>query len=476
MGLAARQGAVTEECFYMTTIPDIAHCDTIAALATAAGASGVAIVRISGPTAYAIADRLLPLTPPPSERPARTFSYGPLLNADTGEIVDQVIALFFRAPNSYTCEDVIEIQGHGGHAAAQRLLNSCIEAGARQAEPGEFTKRAFLNGRIDLIQAESIADLIRAESDRSAVAAIEQLRGRLSTKMSALYTQLLSLHADATALLDFDEDEVPQSILSAIPARMQQLQAECRQLLDTWREGILLREGVDVVITGRPNVGKSTLLNALLGSDRAIVSDAPGTTRDTIEESLLIDGIPVRLTDTAGLRDTTCSIESAGIERARQRMQSAHINLHVLDASQPIDSEEQAIIDALPSGATLLFFNKTDIGIATHPPSPHLCIQGSLTHQQGIEALTKGLKELICGSSNAAAPPHAVISERHREALSKVMTHLTEAEQILRQTPDELLLAADHLQRALALIAHLLGKEYSSDLLDRIFSGFCLGK
>ncbi len=462
----------------MKNAMDSISSDTIAALATPAGMSGVAIVRISGSDAYRIADSILGLSPPPSSRSERTFAYTTLISPRNGVVVDQVIALFFRAPKSYTCEDVIEIQGHGGRASAERLLICCLEAGARLAESGEFTKRAFLNGRIDLLQAESIGDLIRAESDRAAGAAIEQLKGSLSRTFNSIYSDIVSLHADATVLLDFSEDEVPQGILASLPLRIHEIAERAELLLEGWHEGHMLREGVDVVITGRPNVGKSSLLNALLGIDRAIVSHTPGTTRDTIEELLLLEGIPVRITDTAGLRDSVCPIESEGIERARRRMESAHINIHILEANSAVSADELDIISSLPEQSSMLFLNKSDLGCIYSPennPFALPVIVGSLKERRGIKEIEKALKELICCTPGERMP-HAVISERHRNILLSVLKNLRSAEVILTDSPDDLVLAADCLADSLSGVAEILGKNYTSDLLDKIFSGFCLGK
>ena len=457
------------------SLSDLNADDTIAALATAAGAAGIAIVRLSGPDAYGIADRLLATSPLPSQRSAGSFVHAPLRDAANDEIVDDVIALFFRAPNSYTREDVVEIQGHGGRAAAQRLLTAVTTAGARLAEPGEFTKRAFLNGRIDLLQAEAVADLIRAESDRAAASAHEQLTGSLTRSVDGLYEQLLTVHADVTALLDFSEDEVPQSIITAIPERIRACQASIERLMTTRHEGRLLREGADVVITGRPNVGKSTLLNALLGSERAIVSSTPGTTRDTIEDALLLDGIPVRLTDTAGLRDTSCSIEAAGIQRAMARMEAAHFNVHVADATQSMNTEEANIVDSLPLGSTLLVLNKADVGESIHTDLQHTTIVTSLSEDPAATHVREALRKMIAGSRTDTSH-HAVISERHYTLLAAAGQHVSEAITLAEANIEELLLVANELNSALRSIAAIIGRNYSEELLDSVFSGFCLGK
>jgi tRNA modification GTPase len=311
--------------------------DTITAIATPPGEGGVGVVRISGPDVWSIADVIFKALDqvPVSKRAHGTFAYGKVVEPDGTEI-DTGLALVMRAPKSYTCEDVVEIQGHGGAVGMRRILRLALEAGARMAEPGEFTKRAFLNGRIDLVQAEGIFDLIRARSDRAASAALEQMEGRLSTVFDGVYEAFLEVAANLETTLDFVEDELPDDVFAGIAELMDQTFEQLEELLDTWDEGRLLREGARVVILGRPNAGKSTLLNALLGFDRAIVSSTAGTTRDTIEEGFVLNGIPLRVIDTAGLRETDCEIEAEGVRRAEAHGAEANLAIYLVDASQPL--------------------------------------------------------------------------------------------------------------------------------------------
>ncbi len=275
--------------------------DTIAAISTAAGEGGISVIRISGPDTYRIADDIFAGSgPPPSRREPFTFAYGHVTDVG-GRMIDEVLMLFMRAPRSYTREDMVEIHGHGGGIQSRQLLRRVLEAGARSAEPGEFTRRAFLHGRIDLTQAEAVLDLIRARSDRAAGAAIDQLGGFITKRVTNIYDNAMSVAGDLEATMDFPEDELPEAVMADIRQRLDGVDRDMAELLSTWGEGRVLREGVLAVIAGKPNVGKSTLLNALLGSERAIVSDVPGTTRDHIEEVWILDGIPIRLVDTAGL-------------------------------------------------------------------------------------------------------------------------------------------------------------------------------
>jgi tRNA modification GTPase len=335
--------------------------DTIAALATAPGEAGIAIVRISGPETYAIADAIFRgRGEPPSRRKPFTFAHGRIVDAE-GHSMDDALMLFMRGPRSYTGEDQVEVHGHGGSISSRRILRRVIEAGARLAEPGEFTRRAFLNGRMDLVQAEAVLDLIKARSERAAKAAVDQLKGTISSSLSSIYDDTIALNADLEATMDFPEDELPEAVMEEILGRLEVVRRRTSALLETWSEGRMLREGALVVIAGQPNVGKSTLMNALLGQSRAIVSDTPGTTRDTIEEGYVLNGIPLRLVDTAGLRDTACDIEREGIRRSRDHLQKADLTIYLLDATQGVTPEDEDNLKKLDPAKTLVVWNKMDL-------------------------------------------------------------------------------------------------------------------
>jgi len=458
-----------------------AAADTIAAIATAPGEAGIAIVRLSGSRSLAIAD-LLFRGPgaPPSARPGGSFvrgHAGPAGRPAAHAEVDEVILLIYRAPHSYTREDVAEFQGHGGRACARRILRCALEAGARPAEPGEFTRRAFLNGRIDLLQAEAVADLVRARTDRAAAAAMEQLSGFLSQAMGELYNELLAAAADLEATLDFGEGDLPGSVLDGLDARLARARQGLERMLATWGEGRLLREGALVVIAGRPNVGKSTLLNRLLGVERAIVADTPGTTRDTIEEELVLDGVTVRLVDTAGLRDTVCAIEREGVARARDYVRRAHLLVYIIDASQPLEDEDRRLMAGMDPAASLILLNKTDLGCRVPPEEfPGMrVIETCLAGSGGGGPARDAIAEML-GTQSAAAP-HAVISERHRNNLQCALNELNEATRRLAADRDEgSVLAASHLRRALDLLDQITGRTYTDELINTIFSKFCVGK
>lgn len=451
--------------------------DTIAAIATAPGEGAIAIVRVSGPASLAIADRVFRgKGPPPSRRGAGTFVHGHVVGG--GQVADEVILLLYRAPSSYTREDCVEIQGHGGTAAAQRILRAVLEAGARPAEPGEFTKRAFLNGRIDLLQAEAVLDLIRARSDRAAEAALDQLSGSLSRTFGGIYDRLLEVAADIETTLDFSEEELPPTVLKDTWVRLKALESDLDTVLKTWGEGHKLREGVLVVIGGRPNVGKSTLLNGLLGIQRAIVHDTPGTTRDFIEEQMVINGYPVRIVDTAGLRQTECEVEGEGVRRARDYVRKADVLIYVLDASREVAEEDRVCLQEKAPSKTLVVINKSDLehcesirSFMTVCPA----ISCSLLTGNGLEAIRQAIAGKI-SSSHAIPQNHAVISERHRRVVVLSRKDIMEAVILLERKQSEVTLAASHIRSALELLGEVTGRVYHDELLTNIFSRFCIGK
>lgn len=456
--------------------------DTIAALATAPGEGAISIVRISGPESLLIADRIFRgNTPPPSQRPAHSFIHGTIVSG-TG-VADEVILLIYRAPHSYTREDSVEIQGHGGSVAAKRILRAVLNAGARMAEPGEFTKRAFLNGRIDLLQAEAVLDLIRARSDRAAEAALEQLNGTLSQAFNDLYDQTLALAANLEATLDFAEDELPQSVMQDVLSRRQNVEKEFKHLLDSWDEGHVLREGALVVIAGKPNVGKSTLLNALVGKERAIVTPFAGTTRDTIEEHMVICGYPVRIIDTAGLRASPCAIEQEGVFRARDAISHADCTIYVVDSSQGLDQEDYATLSALDKRKIILVFNKRDLitketikTIATNRSSAttHPEVFISAKCGTGMDSLKEAIIHTMRIGQGGMA--QAAISERHRHLLVSAHKDVVETGLLLARPTPAADLAASRLRGALETLGEVTGRVYHEELLNSIFSRFCIGK
>lgn len=450
--------------------------DTIAAIATAPGSAGIGIVRVSGPHALAIADRLFKGPQQPSDAPGGTFHVG---HIQTQQHLDKVVLLVYRAPASYTREDVVEFQGHGGHTCMQRLLRSVLQAGARMAEPGEFTRRAFLSGRIDLLQAEAVMDLINAKSERAAHAAMEQLDGSLSHNINSLYDQLMTIAADLESCLDFGEDELPDATRDDILKRLETVNQGFELLSQGWSEGYVLRNGALVVIAGKPNTGKSSLMNALLGKSRAIVTAAPGTTRDTLEETLIINGLPIRLVDTAGIRNADCHIEKEGIRRARNQAQSADVTLIMIDGSDVLDEQDHAIIKNQNPDKTIIVLNKMDKAqvIKKEDVHPFQAIACSVKTGQGLESLKEALIGQLNLSPATSASSHAVISERHYALIQKARHHLQRSILSLTSRVEayETLAAADT-RDALEQLGFITGKIYHNELLNAVFSRFCIGK
>lgn len=422
---------------------------------------GVAVIRLSGDTVYTLVDQLTRLKLPPSQRAPGTFAYASLYDAH-GAVLDDAILLFFRAPHSYTGEDTIELHVHGGRIVPQRVLERLWELGARPAQPGEFTKRAFLNGRMDLTQAEAVADIIAARSPRAERAARANLQGRLGETLLPLYEDTLAHAVQVEHLLDFDEDELPEDFFSDAAERLTQLAKRTQTLLNTWHERRLLRDGALVVIAGKPNAGKSTLLNLLLGYERAIVSGEAGTTRDSIEETFLLDGVPIRLTDTAGLRDAPNAIEREGVARAKALLEQA-------DAVLYLTTGESA--ETPPEGA-ILIHTKADLYPA--PPAA-TAISAQEAPEAARETVCAALREALKISGGETA--HATLAnERQFALITTADTALREAVTAFQQGDLGYVPAAQRLRAAAEALGDILGRTYADDLLDRVFSTFCVGK
>jgi len=450
--------------------------DTIAAIATAPGEAGIAVVRISGNKSLSIADKFLASNKKPSQCKRPALLHGHFRFED--EEIDEVLVLVMPKPKSYTKEDIVEIQCHGGYLVSQRILRCLLAAGARMANPGEFTARAFLNGRLDLVQAEAVADLIHAQTERATKSAVEQLKGDLSQKLDLVYANIMDIISDLESGLDFSEEEAPPVPSVYIRNRMTVIQKEIEELISTHDEGTLLREGARVVISGKPNVGKSTLLNKLLDSERAIVSEIPGTTRDTIEERIVLDGFPIILTDTAGLRDTECQIEAEGIRRTMYQIDRANLHIYIIDASIGVTAEDKTFLEKQDPARSILVRNKVDLGTNKTSEIVKLdCIDAILVDKQGLTEIKDMLKAKLEMHLNVRDEPHSTISERHYKALTIVRCELKEADRLVREIVDGYeVLAVEHLRTAAETIGEILGKNYHQDLLDSVFSKFCIGK
>lgn len=438
--------------------------DTIAALATPFGAGALAVTRISGPRAVAVADKLFRGRRPLASVPAGRTVHGRVEEA--GVVLDEVLATVFRAPRSYTGEDVVEISGHGGVVVAQAVLRAVWNAGARPAEPGEFTRRAFLNGKMDLTQAEAVMDLISARGEASARAAAGQLGGRLGRVVERLREEMLTALAHLEAFIDFPEEGIDPDSGRALLQRVGDLSAAVARLLATADEGRMLREGVRLVIYGPPNAGKSSLLNLLVGYDRAMVSDIPGTTRDTIEENLTLRGIPFRVVDTAGLRESSDPLEIEGIRRTRRHLEEADVAVRVLDATGdaeagPAPEREVRVL------------NKIDLlSSATIPDGvvPMCCLDG-----RGLEELVAAVVARADFQALGRFEEVVAVNARHQHCLHTAADALDETRRSLeRGDPPEL--TALELRMALAAVGEITGAVDAEEVLGRIFSTFCIGK
>lgn len=438
---------------------------TIAAVATAPGRGGIGVVRVSGPLAADIATHMLDACPAP--RVARFTAF----KDAAGETIDNGIALWFPAPHSYTGEDVLELQGHGGPQVLAEVLARCLSLGARQAEAGEFTRRAFLNDKIDLAQAEAVADLIDAQSREAARAAARTLHGAFSTHIHAVVEALIELRAVVEATLDFPEEELDFLERTGAAARLQALHAQVAEILQGARQGALLREGLNVVLIGQPNVGKSSLLNALAGFEAAIVTPIAGTTRDTVREAIQIDGVPLHITDTAGLRETADEVEQHGIARTWAAVEKADVALLLVDAQHGMGPDEQRILARLPAIPRLTLHNKIDLtGEAPRDTADALWL--SAKQGSGLEALRARLLVLAGWQTEAAGAFSA--RQRHLDALREAATHLESGTAQLALHGLELF--AEELRLAQSALASITGEFSADDLLGEIFGRFCIGK
>jgi len=438
---------------------------TIAAVATPAGRGGIGIVRVSGPNAPGIACAVLGKLPDP-----RRVTHCPFRDA-RGERIDQGIALYFAAPHSYTGEPVLELQGHGGPVVMQALLAACLDAGARLAEPGEFTRRAFLEGKLDLAQAEAVADLIDAASREAARSALRSLTGEFSAAIESLVAQLVELRALTEAMLDFPAEEVDALHREDAASRLARTRAALEEVLAKSRQGSLLRAGIRVVLAGRPNVGKSSLLNRLAGEERAIVTALPGTTRDALRESIQIEGVPLVVVDTAGLRESRDEIERLGIERTRREVEGADLVLVVIEAGLSAGPEEYALIGSIPEGVAHLFVhNKVDLASGVEPGRRDGAVWVSAKSGAGLDGLRRALLDAAgWGSSGESV---FLARERHLRALARARAHLVAAAG--ERLPWELF--AEELRLAQVALGEITGEFTADDLLGEIFARFCIGK
>ncbi len=437
-------------------------------------------MRLSGRNSVKIADKLFRGTVLPSQMKSHTVSFGKIIEIDKGELLDEVLVTVMLAPNSYTCEDVVEVNCHGGSLVLSKVLEQTLKCGARLAQPGEFTLRAFLNGRIDLAQAEGVADMIRAKTDASLRVALQSLQGKVSEKLNEQREELIDILAQIELQIDFSEEEVGEVEGEGLLQRISRLEKSMGNLLKSFEQGRILRDGLNVVIVGSPNVGKSSLLNAMLGEERAIVTSIPGTTRDAVSEHLSLKGIPVRLVDTAGFRISKNKIELEGIRRARTEIDKADLVIWVIDLSKKLTKNEERLRELLAKHRYIIALNKMDLvrEEATRKVEAELgnknAVKVSALQLIGIEKLKNRIASTFEGEQNADS--QVVISNlRHKKLLEKSLSELKKGKKALSGKLGPEFVALD-LRRALDSIGEIVGKVVTDDILNRIFSRFCVGK
>lgn len=451
--------------------------DTIAAISTPVGEGGIGIVRISGPASLPIAESIFKAKSNGGLKSHR-FSYGAVVTPENGDLVDEAMVVYMKAPNSYTREDVVEIQCHGGTLVVSRILGLVISEGARLAEPGEFTKRAFLNGRIDLVQAEAVMDVISSRTDASLALAQHQREGLLSKRIATVKDGIVYALAYVEALIDFPEDDVDVAVETDVLGKVEPALAELDDLIEGFDEGRVLRDGVSVVIAGKPNVGKSSLLNTLLKEKRAIVTSVPGTTRDLIEEVVNINGLPVKLLDTAGIRESDDQVEQEGVRLSLDRIPKADLVLFVVDGSAPFDEDDATILGAIGSKSCIVVQNKSDLStVAVLPSCCSAPVVAISTHTgSGVPSLRDAITNAFMHGHAVDSREYVAVSKaRHRDSLLKARTSLRSFVGNLEAGMNLEVLPID-LRDALDAVGEVTGETTADDILDRIFSSFCIGK
>ena len=455
--------------------------DTIAAISTPLGEGAIGIVRLSGEEAVKIANQIFTgsdLTKVDSH----TIHYGKIIDPKTDEMIEEVMISLMRAPKTFTREDVVEINCHGGLASVNRLLELVLELGARLAEPGEFTKRAFLNGRIDLSQAEAVMDLIRAKTDKAMDVAIKQLDGKLSKLIQRLRQDLIETVAHVEVNIDYPEyDDVEEMTKSVLLEKTTDVYQEIEKLLLMAKQGKILREGISTAIIGRPNVGKSSLLNTLVQENKAIVTDIPGTTRDVIEEYVNIRGVPLRLIDTAGIRETEDIVEKIGVERSRQALKEADLILLVLNNNETLSDQDRQLFELVNDLELIVLINKTDLAEkldrneVEQLATGHPIVSTSLIEEQGIDDLEEAIASLFFAGQLESDDISYVSNVRHIQLLKQAMSALDEAKSAIDLGMPLDLIQID-VTRAWSILGEIVGDTVHDSLIDQLFSQFCLGK
>lgn len=455
--------------------------DTIAAVATAYGEGGIGIIRISGEKALSILEEVFEFAGETSQIVNRRMTYGRIVDRENEQIIDEVLAVYMKGPKTYTAEDVVEINCHGSMVSLRKTLALVLRKGARLAEPGEFTKRAFLNGRLDLSQAEAVIDIIKAKTDRSFDVAMSQLEGALSLRVTEIRQKLLDLLVDITVNIDYPDEDIEELTYDKIEENILIIGEMIEKLLSTADTGRMIREGIRVAIVGKPNVGKSSLMNSLLRETRAIVTEIPGTTRDTIEEAISIRNIPVYLVDTAGIRETSDEVERLGIERSKAAFNEADFIIFIMDGSSAISDEDREIASYLDGRDSVVLINKNDLerGFTNDDVrelvNDPVIIETSLINNEGIEEIENHIEELVYGGELSQHDSTMVNNVRHIELLKQSRDSLRDAMEmtLAREALD--FIEVD-VRNAYDLLGEITGETVSDDIINEVFARFCLGK
>lgn len=456
--------------------------DTITSISTPMGEGAIGIVRLSGPQAIEIGDALYKGKKKLSEVDTHTINYGHIIDPETNETVEEVMISVLRAPKTFTREDIIEINCHGGILTINRILELTMTYGARMAEPGEYTKRAFLNGRIDLSQAEAVMDFIRSKTDRASKVAMNQIEGRLSDLIKKQRQSILEILAQVEVNIDYPEyDDVEDATTEFLLEQSKNIKEEINRLLETGTQGKIMREGLSTVIVGRPNVGKSSMLNNLIQDNKAIVTEVAGTTRDVLEEYVNVRGVPLRLVDTAGIRDTEDIVEKIGVERSRKALSEADLILFVLNNNEPLTEDDQTLYEVVKNEDVIVIINKTDleqrldIGEVKEMIGDMPLIQTSMLKQEGIDELEIQIRDLFFGGEVQNQDMTYVSNSRHISLLKQARHSIQDAIDAAESGVPMDMVQID-LTRTWEILGEIIGESASDELIDQLFSQFCLGK
>ena len=454
--------------------------DTIAAVATAMGEGGIGIIRISGGEALSISEKIFhSAVKKPLEN--RRLTYGFVKDNFTGEKIDEVMAVYMKAPHSYTAEHVVEMQCHGSIVSLRKSLALVLENGARLAEPGEFTKRAFLNGRLDLSQAEAVIDLIKAKSDKTFDVALSQLEGSFSKKIKEIRADLVDILVNITVNIDYPDEDIEVITYENLISGLAAVKTKVDSMLATADTGRILREGLNIAIIGKPNVGKSSLMNALLRETRAIVTEIPGTTRDTIEEALTIRNIPVKLTDTAGIRHTDDVIEKIGIEKSKESFNKADLIIFMVDNARPLDDEDREIIEYIGDRKVIVIINKTDLESKLERDEIEkmltgaILIEAAVAKDQGISIIEDEIEKLVYDGRVKQNNSIMVTNVRHKALLDEASSALKDASS-MAEAGEALEFLEIDVNRAYEALGEIIGETVNEDIINEVFARFCLGK